>query len=124
MVSLFVPFDSLTTLKTSGQVEPTYRGLKRIGETVGENRASGQIKLDDGIIAFRTALQDSNDVTPYPSTDKSEITRKQSKASKHGHENQKSTKPKPEKSSLSQIQCPQLDQTATIDAWMIEEMNG
>ncbi|GJV93535.1 ribonuclease H-like domain-containing protein [Tanacetum coccineum] len=31
------------------------------------------------------------------STDKSKITRKQSKASKHGHENQKSTKPKPQK---------------------------
>ncbi|GKF00421.1 reverse transcriptase domain-containing protein [Tanacetum coccineum] len=30
------------------------------------------------------------------STDKSIITRKQSKAGKHGHENQKSTKPKPE----------------------------
>ncbi|GJT97809.1 hypothetical protein Tco_1093327 [Tanacetum coccineum] len=30
-------------------------------------------------------------------TDKSKITRKQSKASKHGHENQKSTKPKPQK---------------------------
>ncbi|GKD27703.1 reverse transcriptase domain-containing protein, partial [Tanacetum coccineum] len=29
--------------------------------------------------------------------DKSKITRKQSKASKHGHENQKSTKPKPQK---------------------------
>ncbi|GKC90999.1 hypothetical protein Tco_1151648 [Tanacetum coccineum] len=28
-------------------------------------------------------------------SDKSKITRKQSKASKHGHENQKSTKPKP-----------------------------
>ncbi|GKF20506.1 hypothetical protein Tco_0069144, partial [Tanacetum coccineum] len=38
------------------------------------------------------------------STDKSKITRKQSKAGKHGHENQKRTKPKPEKSSLSQIQ--------------------
>ncbi|GKC82111.1 retrovirus-related pol polyprotein from transposon 297 family protein, partial [Tanacetum coccineum] len=44
-------------------------------------------------------------------TNKSKITRKQSKAGKHGHENQKSTKPKPEKSnpvkeksSLSQIQ--------------------
>ncbi|GJW65895.1 putative ribonuclease H-like domain-containing protein [Tanacetum coccineum] len=35
-------------------------------------------------------------------TDKSKIIRKQSKTSKHGHENQKSTKPKPEKSSLSQ----------------------
>ncbi|GKG03893.1 hypothetical protein Tco_0314280 [Tanacetum coccineum] len=33
-------------------------------------------------------------------TDKSIITRKQSKSSKHGHENQKSTKPKP---SLSPI---------------------
>ncbi|GJS03933.1 hypothetical protein Tco_0320441 [Tanacetum coccineum] len=31
------------------------------------------------------------------STDKSKITRKQSKASKRGHENQKSTKPKPQK---------------------------
>ncbi|GKE96846.1 hypothetical protein Tco_1581701, partial [Tanacetum coccineum] len=30
--------------------------------------------------------------TPSTSTDKSKITRKQSKASKHGHENQKSTK--------------------------------
>ncbi|GKC00851.1 uncharacterized mitochondrial protein-like protein [Tanacetum coccineum] len=30
-------------------------------------------------------------------TDKPKITRKQSKASKHGHENQKSTKPKPQK---------------------------
>ncbi|GJR13443.1 hypothetical protein Tco_0796095 [Tanacetum coccineum] len=30
-------------------------------------------------------------------TDKSKITRKQSKASKHGHENQKSAKPKPQK---------------------------
>ncbi|GJR74160.1 putative ribonuclease H-like domain-containing protein [Tanacetum coccineum] len=35
-------------------------------------------------------------------TDKSKITRKHSKSSKHGHENQKSTKPKPEKSNLSQ----------------------
>ncbi|GJT70687.1 reverse transcriptase domain-containing protein [Tanacetum coccineum] len=36
--------------------------------------------------------------------DKSEITRKQTKTSKHGHENQKSIKLKPEKSSLSQVQ--------------------
>ncbi|GKF32032.1 hypothetical protein Tco_0101830, partial [Tanacetum coccineum] len=34
---------------------------------------------------------------PLISMDKSKITRKQSKASKHGHENQKSTKPKPQK---------------------------
>ncbi|GJW17369.1 hypothetical protein Tco_0024805, partial [Tanacetum coccineum] len=45
------------------------------------------------------SLQSSN----YPDhmlsecMDKSKITRKQSKASKHGHENQKSTKPKPQK---------------------------
>ncbi|GKE09853.1 hypothetical protein Tco_1413404, partial [Tanacetum coccineum] len=40
--------------------------------------------------------------------DKSKITRKQSKTSKHGHENQKSTKPKPRMSSPSQspIQSP------------------
>ncbi|GKB51844.1 hypothetical protein Tco_0902597 [Tanacetum coccineum] len=37
-------------------------------------------------------------------TDISKITRKQSKTGKHGHENQKSTNPKPEKSSLSQNQ--------------------
>ncbi|GJY41081.1 hypothetical protein Tco_0428351 [Tanacetum coccineum] len=36
------------------------------------------------------------------STDESKITRKQSKASKHGHEIQKSTKPKPRMSSPSQ----------------------
>ncbi|GJV17692.1 hypothetical protein Tco_1363015 [Tanacetum coccineum] len=36
--------------------------------------------------------------------DKSKITRKQSKVSKHGHENQKSAKPKPQKiQSLSQF---------------------
>ncbi|GJW03954.1 hypothetical protein Tco_1562810 [Tanacetum coccineum] len=40
----------------------------------------------------------------YLGTDKSKMTRKQSKTSKHGHENQKSTKPKPEKPSLSQNQ--------------------
>ncbi|GJR99522.1 reverse transcriptase domain-containing protein [Tanacetum coccineum] len=66
--------------------------------------------------------------------DKSKIARKQSKTGKHGHENQKSSKPKPEKpslsqnqSSLSQIQSKMVstvDQTATIDAWMIEEMIG
>ncbi|GJX15854.1 reverse transcriptase domain-containing protein [Tanacetum coccineum] len=42
---------------------------------------------------------------PEAGTDKSKITRKQSKTGKHGHENQKSTKPKPEKSSLSQSQA-------------------
>ncbi|GKF99191.1 hypothetical protein Tco_0297974, partial [Tanacetum coccineum] len=90
-------------------------------------------------------------------TDKSKITRKQSKASKHGHENQKSTKrsqrskaearkvnpsqtlvkaqrgvgfcaktltqeaqmhPR-ETDTLAILRCPQLDQTATIEAQMI-----
>ncbi|GJR58137.1 hypothetical protein Tco_1500299, partial [Tanacetum coccineum] len=41
------------------------------------------------------------------STDKSKITRKQSKTNKHGHENQKSTKPKPEKSSLTKLNLTQ-----------------
>ncbi|GJR27587.1 ribonuclease H-like domain-containing protein [Tanacetum coccineum] len=41
-----------------------------------------------------------NEHTYVACMDKSKITRKQSKASKYGHENQKSTKPKPEKSSL------------------------
>ncbi|GJY76708.1 hypothetical protein Tco_0481824 [Tanacetum coccineum] len=40
-------------------------------------------------------------VTPAPGTDKSKITRKQSKTSKPGHENQKSTKPKPKPKSFS-----------------------
>ncbi|GJW82420.1 hypothetical protein Tco_0146395 [Tanacetum coccineum] len=44
------------------------------------------------------------------STDKSKITRKQSKANKHGYENQKSTKPKPEKSSLKPITVPSSSQ--------------
>ncbi|GKA62629.1 hypothetical protein Tco_0762148 [Tanacetum coccineum] len=34
--------------------------------------------------------------TVFHGMDKSKITRKQSKSSKHGHENQKSTKPKPQ----------------------------
>ncbi|GJT40789.1 hypothetical protein Tco_0940654 [Tanacetum coccineum] len=44
----------------------------------------------------------------FKGMDKSKITRKQSRTSKHGHENQKSTKPKPRMSSPSQspIQSP------------------
>ncbi|GJS36450.1 reverse transcriptase domain-containing protein [Tanacetum coccineum] len=42
--------------QTSGQVEVSNRGLKRILErTVGENRASWSDKLDDALWAFRTA---------------------------------------------------------------------
>ncbi|GKA08940.1 reverse transcriptase domain-containing protein, partial [Tanacetum coccineum] len=52
--------------QTSGQVEVTNRGLKRILErTVGENRASWSDKLDDALWAFRTAYKDCNGCTPY-----------------------------------------------------------
>nr|GFB01450.1 reverse transcriptase domain-containing protein [Tanacetum cinerariifolium] len=41
--------------QTSGQVEVSNRGLKRILErTVGENHASWSDKLDDALWAFRT----------------------------------------------------------------------
>nr|GEZ80836.1 reverse transcriptase domain-containing protein [Tanacetum cinerariifolium] len=44
--------------QTSGQVEVTNRGLKRIlKRTVGENRASWTDKLDDALWAFRTAFK-------------------------------------------------------------------
>nr|GEV44636.1 reverse transcriptase domain-containing protein [Tanacetum cinerariifolium] len=43
-------------LQTSGQVEVSNRGLKRILErTIGQNRASWPDKLDDALWAFRTA---------------------------------------------------------------------
>nr|GEU56832.1 reverse transcriptase domain-containing protein [Tanacetum cinerariifolium] len=45
-------------LQTSGQVEVSNRGLKRILErTVGENRASWSDKLNDALWAFRTAYK-------------------------------------------------------------------
>nr|GFD31693.1 reverse transcriptase domain-containing protein [Tanacetum cinerariifolium] len=44
--------------QTSGQVEVSNSGLKRILEmTVGENRASWSDKLDDALWAFRTAFK-------------------------------------------------------------------
>ncbi|GJT27988.1 reverse transcriptase domain-containing protein [Tanacetum coccineum] len=44
--------------QTSGQVEVSNRGLKRILErTVGENHASWSDKLDDALWAFRTAFK-------------------------------------------------------------------
>nr|GFA01914.1 reverse transcriptase domain-containing protein [Tanacetum cinerariifolium] len=47
--------------QTSGQVEVTNRGLKRILErTVGENRASWSDKLEDALWAFRTAFKTSH----------------------------------------------------------------
>ncbi|GJV19294.1 reverse transcriptase domain-containing protein [Tanacetum coccineum] len=52
--------------QTSGQVEVSNRGLKRILErTVGENRASWSDKLDDALWAFCTAYKTSIGYTPY-----------------------------------------------------------
>nr|GFA27666.1 reverse transcriptase domain-containing protein [Tanacetum cinerariifolium] len=52
--------------QTSGQVEMTNRGLKRILErTVGENRALWSDKLEDALWAFRTAYKTSIGCTPY-----------------------------------------------------------
>nr|GFA43991.1 reverse transcriptase domain-containing protein [Tanacetum cinerariifolium] len=52
--------------QTSGQVEVTNRGLKRILEmTIGENRASWSDKLEDALWAFRTAFKTSVGCTPY-----------------------------------------------------------
>nr|GEW78978.1 reverse transcriptase domain-containing protein [Tanacetum cinerariifolium] len=52
--------------QTSGQVEVTNRGLKRILErTVGENRTSWSDKLEDALWAFRTAFKTSIGCTPY-----------------------------------------------------------
>nr|GEU62693.1 reverse transcriptase domain-containing protein [Tanacetum cinerariifolium] len=53
-------------LQTSGQVEVSNRGLKRILErTVGEKRASWSDKLDDAPWAFRTAFKTPIGCTPY-----------------------------------------------------------
>ncbi|GJY33267.1 reverse transcriptase domain-containing protein [Tanacetum coccineum] len=52
--------------QTSGQVEVSNRGLKRILErTVGENRASWSDKLDNALWAFRTAYKTHIGCTPY-----------------------------------------------------------
>nr|GEV62797.1 reverse transcriptase domain-containing protein [Tanacetum cinerariifolium] len=52
--------------QTSGQVEVSNRGLKRILErTVGENRASWLDKLDDALWAFRIAFKTPIGCTPY-----------------------------------------------------------
>nr|GEW25749.1 DNA-directed DNA polymerase [Tanacetum cinerariifolium] len=52
--------------QTSGQVEVSNRGLKRILErTVDENRASWSDKLDDALWAFRTAFKTPIGCTPY-----------------------------------------------------------
>ncbi|GJZ73818.1 reverse transcriptase domain-containing protein [Tanacetum coccineum] len=52
--------------QTSGQVEVSNRGLKRILErTVGENRASWSDKLDDALWAFHSAYKTPIGCTPY-----------------------------------------------------------
>nr|GEX83262.1 reverse transcriptase domain-containing protein [Tanacetum cinerariifolium] len=52
--------------QTSGQVEVSNRGLKRILErTVGENRASWSEKLDNALWAFRIAFKTPIGCTPY-----------------------------------------------------------
>ncbi|GJY68482.1 reverse transcriptase domain-containing protein [Tanacetum coccineum] len=52
--------------QTSGQVEVSNHGLKRILErTVGENRASWSDRLDDALWAFRTAYKTPISCTPY-----------------------------------------------------------
>nr|GEU52970.1 reverse transcriptase domain-containing protein [Tanacetum cinerariifolium] len=52
--------------QTSGQVEVSNRGLKRILErTVGENRASWSDKRDDALWAFRTTFKTPIGCTPY-----------------------------------------------------------
>ncbi|GJT08075.1 reverse transcriptase domain-containing protein [Tanacetum coccineum] len=52
--------------KTSGQVEVSNRGLKRIlKRTVGENCASWSDKLDDALWAFRTTFKTPIGCTPY-----------------------------------------------------------
>ncbi|GKE34601.1 reverse transcriptase domain-containing protein, partial [Tanacetum coccineum] len=52
--------------QTSGQVEVSNRGLKRILErTMGKNCASWSDKLDDALLAFRTAYKTPIGCTPY-----------------------------------------------------------
>nr|GEX13159.1 reverse transcriptase domain-containing protein [Tanacetum cinerariifolium] len=52
--------------QTSGQVEVSNHGLKRILErAVGENRASWLDKLDDALWAFRTTYKTPIGCTPY-----------------------------------------------------------
>nr|GEV72852.1 reverse transcriptase domain-containing protein [Tanacetum cinerariifolium] len=54
------------SIQTSGQVEVSNRGLKRILEiAVGENRASWSDKLDDALWTFRTAYKTPIGCTPY-----------------------------------------------------------
>nr|GFA83929.1 reverse transcriptase domain-containing protein [Tanacetum cinerariifolium] len=68
MLKYGVPLRLSTTYhpQTSGQVEVSNHGLKRIIErTIGENRASWSHKLDDALWAFHTAYKTPIGCTPY-----------------------------------------------------------
>nr|GEY71605.1 reverse transcriptase domain-containing protein [Tanacetum cinerariifolium] len=55
--------------QTSGEVEVSNRGLKRILErTIGKNHASWSDKLDDALWAFRTTFKTPIGCTPYKLT--------------------------------------------------------
>ncbi|GKA61616.1 hypothetical protein Tco_0761135 [Tanacetum coccineum] len=185
--------------KSTATVLSTYNGGDAQHWLSGPPRLSARITKFRDRVELATRILPTNSLKPlvsgvvspvstrasHPlvefSTDKSKITRKQSKASKHGHENQKSTKrsqrskaearkkqasinpknyitkpshwPIPikeahvdfkeaqgnvgfctktltkeaqmshqENDTLAILRCPQFDQTATIEAQMIEEM--
>ncbi|GKA25259.1 hypothetical protein Tco_0711368 [Tanacetum coccineum] len=76
----------MATLTESSSLGTTSGGGPRCQETMGDTIAQTR---------FENVSKHSNDSLLARGLDKSKITRKQSKTSKHGHENQKSTKPKP-----------------------------
>ncbi|GJX23818.1 reverse transcriptase domain-containing protein [Tanacetum coccineum] len=62
----FVVVDFDADPRSSGQVEVSKRGLKRIlKRTVGENHGSWSNKLEDALWAFRTAFKTPIGCTPY-----------------------------------------------------------
>nr|GEV04394.1 reverse transcriptase domain-containing protein [Tanacetum cinerariifolium] len=66
MAQITQPRSNPVSPQTSGQVEVSNRGLKRIlKKAVGENRASWSDKLDDTLWAFRTAYKTPIGYTSY-----------------------------------------------------------
>nr|GEZ48787.1 reverse transcriptase domain-containing protein [Tanacetum cinerariifolium] len=66
--------------QTSGQIEVSNRGLKRILErTVGENHTSWSDKLDDALWAFLTAYKTLIGCTPYKLIENSVIYKERAK---------------------------------------------